>query len=367
MVCNDYRHCHFDVPYAFLSLLLIDHAVRYHAFITDYDGTLAENNQVPAAVLQALKDLKATGRRLILVTGRQLNDLKNAFPEFGVFDAIVAENGALVFNPATLEQEIIGSPPPAGFFDLLAKSKIPYEKGQVIVSTWMPYERILLDAIQRSGLEHQVIFNKNAVMVLPPAVNKATGLHKALFALNISEHNAVAVGDAENDNAMLSAVECSIAVQNALPHVKQAADWTTTHPASDGVLELIGDLLHDDLVQIDRQLFRHFLQLGTEIDGLPFKVSPFGTNILIAGSSGSGKTTMTAAFLEKLCGNNYQFCLIDPEGDYLDLDGALTIGDSKQAPSIDEIIQVLTLPNENVVVCALAIPFKDRPVFFKTC
>lgn len=339
--------------------------MRYHAFVTDYDGTLADHDRVPDVAVVGLRELKATGRKLILVTGRELTELKSIFPHLDLFHKVVAENGALIFDPLTLEQELLGSPPPKAFLNFLNKEKVPYSKGAVIVSAWQPHEREILDAIRECGLEHQVIFNKSAVMVLPPAINKATGLLKALYALNISEHSAVAVGDAENDNAMLSVVECSIAVENALPHVKEAADWTTTHPTSEGVLELTGDLIRDDLAQLDRQLFRHFLQMGTEIDGTPFKVSPYGTNILVSGTSGCGKTTLAAAFLENLVEKQYQFCLIDPEGDYINLDGALTIGDNRQSPSIDEIIQVLTLPNENAVVCMLAVAFKDRPQFFK--
>jgi hydroxymethylpyrimidine pyrophosphatase-like HAD family hydrolase len=39
------------------------------ALATDYDGTLASQGMVDAATLAALERFKATGRRLILVTG----------------------------------------------------------------------------------------------------------------------------------------------------------------------------------------------------------------------------------------------------------------------------------------------------------
>jgi HAD superfamily hydrolase (TIGR01484 family) len=53
----------------------------FMALATDYDGTLAHDGLVDAPTIAALKDFKATGRRLILVTGRELPHLKEAFPE----------------------------------------------------------------------------------------------------------------------------------------------------------------------------------------------------------------------------------------------------------------------------------------------
>src|SRR5205823_4267005 len=97
----------------------------------------------------------------------------------------------------------------------------PLSVGQVIVATWHPHEQAVLDTIRDLGLELQVVFNKGAVMILPSGVNKATGLLAALNSLGLSPHNAVAIGDAENDHALLAACECGVAVANALPSVKE--------------------------------------------------------------------------------------------------------------------------------------------------
>ncbi|RUR74844.1 HAD family hydrolase [Chlorogloeopsis fritschii PCC 9212] len=70
-------------------------SMRYLALATDYDGTLATDGRVNDETLAALKRLQASGRKLILVTGRQLDDLQRAFPQFDCFDCIVAENFAL--------------------------------------------------------------------------------------------------------------------------------------------------------------------------------------------------------------------------------------------------------------------------------
>lgn len=340
--------------------------MRYHLLATDYDGTLAKHEYVSPNIIESLKRFKTSGRKLILVTGRELEDLQKLFPEYTLFDRIVAENGALIYRPSTLEERLLGELPPATFINRLKQQHVkPLSVGRVIVSTWEPNETTVLDAIKETGIEYQVIFNKGAVMVLPPGINKAKGLHEALKELLISEHNTVAIGDAENDNAMLQVAECSVAVENALPQVKAIADLTTKHDHGEGVCELIDQIVKDDLFELDHQLMRHHLELGECFDGSAFNISPYGESLLLSGSSGSGKTTFTAAFLEKLIAKQYQFCLIDPEGDYLDIPGVIAIGDAKQPPVIEQVVKLLEQAIQNAVVCTLALPLDDRPGFFK--
>jgi HAD superfamily hydrolase (TIGR01484 family) len=340
--------------------------MRYLVLATDYDGTLAVDEKVSAQVLQSLVLLKASGRKLIMVTGRELGDLQRVFPEYKLFDRIVAENGALVFNPETLEKKLSGKRPPDAFIQKLKELNVhPFSVGEVIVATWEPHQGAVLNAIKETGLEYQIIFNKGAVMVLPPGINKETGLRLALLDLGLSEHNTVAIGDGENDNAMLRAAECAVAVNNALPQVKAFADWVTSKNRGEGVSELVGQLLQNDLSILSQNLTRHYIDLGHCSDGSVFRISPYGQTVLLAGTSGSGKTTLTAAFAEKLIEKQYQFCLIDPEGDYLEIEGAITIGDSSQPPIIENVIQILSQPAQNLVVCVLAIDLNDRPAFFK--
>ena len=140
--------------------------------------------------------------------------------------------------------------------------------GRVIVATWEPHEKTVLETIRDCGLELQVIFNKGAVMVLPAGVNKATGLRAALAELNLSPHNAVGVGDAENDHAFLSICECSVAVANALPAVKAKADIVTFADHGAGVTELIDEMLADDLASRESgPLARHDIPLGKNAAG----------------------------------------------------------------------------------------------------
>lgn len=236
--------------------------MRYFALATDYDGTIATNGKVSPETLAALLRLRESGRKLILVTGRHLGDLQATFPEVNQFDCIVAENGALLYFPENREIYLLGDRPPEKFINALRDRQVqPLGVGEVIVSTWHPHETTVLEVIRELGLELQIIFNKGAVMILPSGVNKATGLKVALAKMDLSPHNAIAVGDAENDHAFMDICEVSVAVANALPAVKETADWVTSKPRGEGMIELIEQIITSDLEQIPSQ--RHQILLGT--------------------------------------------------------------------------------------------------------
>jgi len=209
------------------------------ALATDYDGTLARHGVVEEATVDALRRLRAAGWRLILITGRRLGELLGVFDHVGLFDRVVAENGGLLYCPATGEDRLLGSPPPRAFVDALRRRGVErLSVGRVVVATWRPFETQVFYAIRDLGIDWRVIFNKDAVMVLPPGVDKATGLRAALEGLRLAPQDVVGVGDAENDQAFLGLCGRSAAVANALPSVKECADLVTGGTHGQGVAEL---------------------------------------------------------------------------------------------------------------------------------
>lgn len=338
--------------------------MRYFALASDYDGTLAEHGVVTPDTLTALEKLKKTGRRLLLVTGRELPDLKATFPGFSIFDLIVAENGALLFDPATNAESVLAEPPPEKFVERLRRHHVPLSAGRVIVSTFNEYKNEVLESIEELGLELHVIFNKGSLMVLPSGVNKATGLAAGLKKLSLSPRNVVAVGDAENDHAFLAACERGVAVANALSSLQEAADLVTHGEAGRGVEELIDNLIENDLKQVPAQGSSDKILLGSADSG-EIEIPAYGSSLLLAGTSGGGKSTLTTGFMERLSDAKYQFFAIDPEGDYQNFEGALILGDAKGGPTIDGVLGALESPEQSVIINLLALNFDDRPVFFE--
>jgi HAD superfamily hydrolase (TIGR01484 family) len=340
--------------------------MRYLALACDYDGTLARDGRVDAPTLAALERVRASGRKLLLVTGRELDDLMATFPHLELFDMAVVENGALLYTPATKAERLIAEPPSEPFVALLKQRGVaPLSVGRTIVATWRPHETTVLEAIRDLGLELQVIFNKDAVMVLPSGVNKATGLTAALTELGLSHHNVAGVGDAENDHAFLELCECSAAVANALPMLRARADIALAADHGAGVAELIAELLDDDLARRDADLARHHVLLGTRADGAEVRLPPYGAGVLVAGSSGGGKSTLTTGLLERLAEMKYQYCVVDPEGDYAELAGAVVLGDGEHAPTVEEALKVLAKPSDNLVLDLVGLPLAERPPFFQ--
>jgi hydroxymethylpyrimidine pyrophosphatase-like HAD family hydrolase len=227
--------------------------MRFQVLATDYDGTIAHDGVVDDETVKALKHAKGKGLRLVMVTGRELTELFNVFEHIGLFERIVAENGAVLFDPATKVVDQISTPPPPALVERLQRASIPLSVGHSIVATVEPYEHQVLEAIRELGLEWHVIFNKGSVMALPSDMTKATGLAPALAALEVLPERTVGVGDAENDQAFLRMCGLAVAVDNALPAVKEMADVVTAGARGAGVSELIGRLLDGEFETFSRK------------------------------------------------------------------------------------------------------------------
>src|SRR5688500_18470965 len=123
--------------------------MQYHALAADYDGTLATDGRVGDETIAALRRLRESGRRLILVTGRIVDQLVDVFPQIGLCNLVVADNGALLYDPETDERTKLHEPPSREFIDELTRRGVPnIEIGDVIVATWEPHETTVLETIR---------------------------------------------------------------------------------------------------------------------------------------------------------------------------------------------------------------------------
>ena len=337
--------------------------MHYVALATDYDGTIAHNGEVDAPTMAALERLRGASRRLILVTGRELDDLIRCMDRLDLFDLVVAENGALLYWPATKREQTLAAPPPPEFAERLRAAGVePLSVGRVIVASWEPNEGKVLATIRDMGLELQIIFNKGAVMVLPAGVNKESGLRAALQELDISPRNVVAVGDAENDFAFLDLCGMPVAVANALPRLKEAAALVTQGERGAGVAELADLWLDTDLSGVDEGNPRQQVPLAEGLDGAEgLALVPVRQSLLLTGTSGGGKSTLTMGLLERLSERDFQFVVMDPEGDYEGLGNAVAVGNANDAPRAEEVLEILRKTASSVAVNLLGVKLEDRP------
>jgi hypothetical protein len=326
---------------------------------TDYDGTLAHDGVVSAETLTALQRFGASGRHLIMVTGREIPDLKTALPDLSLFDVIVAENGALLYYPDTGAEQLLVPPPPAALVARLkARGVAPMSVGRGIIATWEPHEGIVLAVIHELGLEMQIVFNKGAVMILPPGISKASGLAAALRGLGRSLKNTVGVGDAENDHSYLAVCGLSAAVGNALPHLKESCDIRLTGRNGAGVAELTERIMAED--ETLAPLARHAIMIGRDREGAPRLLGPGDGHVLLVGPSGCGKSTLATALTEQMTDQGLNFSVLDPEGDYVELQHAVSIGSAAAPPNVADAGRLEREADVNLVINTQALTLAER-------
>jgi HAD superfamily hydrolase (TIGR01484 family) len=225
--------------------------MRWNILACDYDGTLAHDGLLDDATAEALDRFRSAGGRVLMVTGRELPDLQSVCQVLDRFEWIVAENGALLYRPTDNFSKLLCAPAAAVVAQKLAEAGAqPLSVGRAIIATREPYDTVVVELIKQLGLELQVTFNKGAVMVLPTGVNKATGLSLVLQEMKIEASTVVAVGDGENDYALLSMAGIAAAVSNAVPMLKKHADFVLRGARGEGVIELIDRILSTDLGEI---------------------------------------------------------------------------------------------------------------------
>jgi hypothetical protein len=148
-----------------------------------------------------------------------------------------------------------------------------------------------------------------------------------------------------------------------LDSVKAQVDTVTAADHGAGVQELIDRLIATDLNELNPRLSRHDLLIGAALDTVEeIRIPAHGGAVLIAGPSGGGKSTVTTALLEGLCDADYQFCVLDPEGDYYEFSDAIAIrGGGNPRALVDDSLRVLDRPMENAIVNLLDERLEDRP------
>jgi hypothetical protein len=158
--------------------------------------------------------------------------------------------------------------------------------------------------------------------------------------------------------------ECGVAVGNGVPALRERADLIARGAEGTSVIDLVDRILSDDLAGVADGIRRHDIRLGTTRDGKRECIAPYGKTVLVAGTSGSGKSTLAAGLLERLDEAKYQYAIIDPEGDYAKLAGAVVLGSPERAPLADEVLNVLD-QGRNAVVNLLGVAVGDRRGFFQ--
>lgn len=323
--------------------------MRYGVLAVDYDGTIAEGGVLSAEVRQALGVTKAAGVTVVLVTGRILSDLRRVARDLSFADAVVAENGAVLTFPASGRTMRLHAPPPPAFVEELRRRGVTATEGECVVETAATAAAIALDVIRDMELPLMLAFNRAQLMILPQAVSKATGLREALAVLRLSSHNALAIGDAENDHALLESVEVGVAVAWGSAALVRAADLVLEgHGPADVAAFLRARAALRDLPAGNG---RRRLLLGHD-DAGPITLAVRDRNVLVTGDPRSGKSWVAGLLSEQLMLARYSAAIIDPEGDYRTLEalpGVRVVGEDR-LPGPGDLERAFRFPDSSLIV-----------------
>ena len=340
--------------------------MKFGVLALDYDGTIARDGVLDPDVRAAIMEVRARGIVVVLVTGRILSDLRQAAGDLEFVDAVVAENGAVLAFPNG-QTRLIGHLPPQVFRDELSRRGIESKTGQCIVEADAAAAPQILAVIRDLELPLVLLFNRSRLMILPQAISKGTGLRQALNALRLSVHNAIAIGDAENDHDLLAACEIAVAVSWGSAALQKEADEILRGDGPRAVAGYIRRVAKEVRLPRDRT-GRHRITAGTGEDGRPLALTVQGRNMLVVGDPKSGKSWVNGLACEQMILQGYSVCLIDPEGDYGTLEslpGVVVLGGGDRPPDLPDVDRALRHFDLSVVVDLSRIPYEDKVSYLK--
>jgi len=308
----------------------------------DYDGTIAVNGILDPHVREAITNARRRGLLVIIVTGRILRELRRVAGELDFVDGVVAENGAVLLL-ANGHRRLLAPPPSPILLNKLRDRNIEFTVGRCLIDLDAEHASAVMSVIRELELPLVLSFNRNRLMVLPQAISKASGLKEIFNILGTSIHNAIGIGDAENDYDLLRCCEYGIAVEWAPHLLKEEADFVLTGQGPEVVAEYIS--VASQANRLPPGLRKHRKLVLESIAGqASLEISIRGRNILVAGDTKSGKSWLAGLFCEQMILQHYTILVFDPEGDYTSLTSlpnTIVFGGGRYLPAEDDLINIL--------------------------
>ena len=341
--------------------------MKFSVLALDFDGTIARVRSLDPEVRSGIAEVRSRGIAVVLVTGRILEELRQMTGGLGFVDAVVAENGA-VLSFSNENSRLIGRPAPPILLEELHRRGIEFNAGQCVVETDAAWAAQVVAVIRELELPLTLVFNRGRLLMLPQAISKGTGLREALTMMRLSPHNAIGIGDAENDHDLLAVCEFGVAVGWGSRVLQASADEVLPGDGPSAVAGYIRKAAKEMRLPPER-IDRTRLVLGTTEDGYPLALAMRGRNVLIAGDPRSGKSWVAGLICEQLILQGYNMCVIDAEGDYRTLEslpGVVVFGGDTPPPELPDLSRVLRHPYMSVVIDLSHVPYREKVDYLNT-
>ncbi|KAA6449944.1 sugar-phosphatase [Bacillus atrophaeus] len=266
----------------------------YKLIAIDMDGTLLnDHHEVSAEVCDALQAAKAEGVKIVLCTGRPIGGVRRYLDELNLIeegDYVIAYNGALVQNTHTNEvvnELSLGYDDLKSLYELSLELNTPmhfFDSSRLYtpnrdISEYTVYESYVtqvplhyrkLEEISEDIVIPKVMYidkpeNLSHVIssipedvkekytmvksapffyeILHPEASKGNAVRQLAKLLGIEQQEVMSIGDNGNDLTMIEWAGCGVAMANAIPEVREAADFQTRSNNEHGVAYAIHELV----------------------------------------------------------------------------------------------------------------------------
>ena len=192
-------------------------------------------------VYEALRKVQDHGTTVMIASGNVLPVVFGLSAFIGTRGPVIAENGGIVYYQERTYQLESNDLPLKAFAHL--KESMP-EAERLFTDNWRVTEVALkrhldLESIKRilDGWELEIEATGFAIHFMNKGHSKLAGVKKGCELLGIGLEDVAAIGDSDNDSKMLAGCGFGIAVGNASPAAKAAADYVAKGLHSDGVVE----------------------------------------------------------------------------------------------------------------------------------
>lgn len=218
--------------------------MTFAALALDYDGTIATDGRFHPGVRHAIGAVRRQGVAVILVTGRRRSELRQVAGDLSCFDAVVGENGAVLEFPSNGRLVKLGRAPSPDVVREIARAGIDINVGESVIEAEADAAPVILNVIRRLEQPLVIVFNRDRLMVLPQGISKSTGLREALSALELSIHDTIGIGDAENDFDLLDKCAVGVTVAWGSSALRAVADEVIEGSDPGAVAAYISHLAH---------------------------------------------------------------------------------------------------------------------------
>lgn len=256
----------------------------------DIDGTLLSHKSgaMSVSTAECLKELQRKGIKIVICTGRFLEEMKQLPLGDISFDAYLTLNGQLCYDKDY--QMFAGTPIPESEVEVLVSmfetEKIPLlligKNGRVLnfvnqtvvdtqnatmgripevgkyngepiyqICSYVPEEK---KKLLKSFLDECDItsWNETGIDIVAKGSGKDVGIQRCIDRMGLRRSEIIAFGDGENDIPMLKFAGIGVAMGNAEPAVKSGADYVTAGVDDDGIQKA---LQHFGLIGQPKNLF----------------------------------------------------------------------------------------------------------------